>query len=90
MILEKVTAEWKNEELVDQWKTEICTNDYQAEPCKFLVKESDKTIHVIVKSESYNQLDEEFKRLSTSKDETIKYNAKQRAKEVIDERYQFL
>ena len=90
LILKKVTDEWKNKESVDQWKTKICTNNYQAERCKFLVKESDKTIHVIVKSESYNELDEEFERLSTSKDETIKYNAKQRAKEVNDQRYQFL
>ena len=86
VILEKVTDEWKNKGLVNQWKTKICTNDFQAEPCKFRVKESDKTIHVIVKSESYNELEEKFKRLSTSNDKIIKNNAKQRVKEVIDQR----
>ena len=85
-ILEKVTYEWKNEGLVDNWKTTICTNDFQAEPLKFRMEESNKIIEVIFKTETYNKLDEEFKKLSTIKDETIKYNTEQQAKEVIDQK----
>ena len=83
-ILEKVTDEWKNKGLVDNWKTAIRTNDFQAEPLKFRMEESNKIIDVIFKTETYNKLDEEFKKLSTNKDETIKYNTEQQAKEVID------
>ena len=85
-VLEKVTDEWKNKGLVDNWKTTICTSDFIIEPWKFHMKESDKIIDVIFKTESYNKLDEKFKRLSTSKDETIKYNTEQRAKEVIKQK----
>ena len=85
-ILEKVTYEWKNKGLVDNWKTTICTNDFQAEPLKFRMEESNKIIEVIFKTETYNKLDEEFKKLDTIKDETIKYNTEQQAKEVIDQK----
>ena len=83
-VLEKVTAEWKNKGLVDNWKTEIRKSDFQSKPSEFCMKESDKIVKVTLKTESYNKLDEEFRRLSTSKDETVKSNAEQRAKGVID------
>ena len=85
-VLEKVTAEWKNEDLVDNWKTEILFSDFQSEPLEFCMKESDKVVKVTLKTESYNKLDEEFRRLSTSKDETLKSNTKQRAQELIDQK----
>ena len=50
------------------------------------MEESNKIIEVIFKTETYNKLDEEFKKLDTIKDETIKYNTEQQAKEVIDQK----
>ena len=64
--------------MVDNWKTAIRVSDFQSELSEFCMKESDKIVEVTFKTESYIKLYEEFMRLSTSKDETVKSDTEQR------------
>ena len=83
-ILTKVTTEWKNKGLVNQWKTKIFQKDIQRENC---VVDEDKNQNIITatfKSEYYKTLKEAWNGLSASGDKNIATSIEQRAKETID------
>ena len=82
--LTKVTTEWKNKGLVNQWETKIFQKDIQRENC---VVDKDKNQNIITATFEfghYKTLKEAWKRLSTSENNTIAAIIEQRAKETID------
>ena len=89
--LAKVTTEWKNKGLVNQWETKIFQKDIQRENC---VVDKDKNQNIITatfKSEYYKTLKEVWNGLSASEDNNIATSIEQRAKETIDlKRWQFV
>ena len=80
----KVTDEWKNNQLVNQWKT-ICKNDTQRKKIIFKKQEKEKVITVTYQVEYYGKLEEKFNGLSTSKDETKESKMKPIAKIVLEQ-----
>ena len=80
----KVTTKWKIKELVRQWEINISSKAKQRS--KFITEKDDQnTINATFKSEYYGKLEEAFKQLSNSNDETMKPMIEQRAKEIIDQ-----
>ena len=83
-IMAKVTTKWKIKELVRQWEINISSKAKQRS--KFITEKDDQnTINATFKSEYYGKLEEAFKQLSNSNDETMKPMIEQRAKEIIDQ-----
>ena len=80
----KVTNEWKNNQLVNQWKT-ICKNDTQRKKIIFKKQKKEKVITVTYQVEYYRKLEEKFNGLSTSKDETKESKMKPIAKIVLEQ-----
>ena len=80
----KVTNEWKNNQLVNQWKT-ICKNDTQRKKIIFKKQKKEKVITVTYQVEYYGKLEEKFNGLSTSKDETKESKMKSIAKIVLEQ-----
>ena len=80
----KVTDQWKNNQLVNQWKT-ICKNDTQRKKIIFKKQKKEKVITVTYQVEYYGKLEEKFNGLSTSKDETKESKMKPIAKIVLEQ-----
>ena len=80
----KVTDQWKNNQLVNQWKT-ICKNDTQRKNIIFKKQKKEKVITVTYQVEYYGKLEEKFNGLSTSKDETKESKMKPIAKIVLEQ-----
>ena len=80
----KVTDQWKNNQLVNQWKT-ICKNDTQRKKIIFKKQKKEKVITVTYQVEYYGKLEEKFNGLSTSKDETKESKMKSIAKIVLEQ-----
>lgn len=83
----KVTTEWKTKELICQWEVNISSKNKQRKDIKNKIEKgkNQNTINATFKSEYYGKLEEAFKQLSNSNDETMKPMIEQRAKEIIDQ-----
>ena len=84
-IMAKVKTEWKTKELICQWGVNISSKNKQRNDIKIEKGKNQNTINATFKSEYYGKLEEAFKQLSNSNDETMKPMIEQRAKEVIDQ-----
>ena len=84
-IMAKVTKEWKTKELVSQGEINISSKAKQRGEFKINKGENHNTMDVTFKSEYYKKLEEAFKQISKSEDETIKPIIERRAKEIIDQ-----
>ena len=86
-IMAKVTTEWKTKELICQWGVNISSKNKQRDDIKNKIEKgkNQNTINATFKSEYYGKLEEAFKQLSNSNDETMKPMIEQRAKEIIDQ-----
>ena len=83
--LTKVIEQWKNNELVNQWKT-ICDKHTQRQNFVFKSQKDDKVINVTFKAEYYENLEEMFNGLPNNED-GIKYSKmKSFAKTVIEQK----
>ena len=84
-IMAKVTTEWKTKELIRQWGLNIYDKVNQRRELEFNIDENQNTINVTLKFGYYKELEEAFKQLRNSKDETISPIIEGVAKEIIDQ-----
>ena len=79
----RLTTKWKTKELIRQWGLNIYYKVNQRR--EFNIDENQNTINVTLKFGYYKELEEAFKQLRNSKDETISPIIEGVAKEIIDQ-----
>ena len=81
----RLTTKWKTQELIRQRGLNIYYKVNQRKEFEFNIDENQNTINVTLKFGYYKELEEAFKQLRNSKDETISPIIEGVAKEIIDQ-----
>ena len=84
-IMARLTTKWKTQELIRQRGLNIYYKVNQRREFEFNIDENQNTINVTLKFGYYKELEEAFKQLRNSKDETISPIIEGVAKEIIDQ-----